>query len=290
MRENMARDEIVSQYLSDLYDSFTYTDEEKDAYYQENAASYDQVEYAYAYLSGSADEEAGIDQETAMATAAGNAQTILDTWDGGDLEAFQAAVEEVTGGAPTETSLAQSSFLSQFDGSVTQEDLADGYVFSHESSAAWYVVYVQGVQTCDYPTVNVRHILVKVEDTDGDGTYSDEEKQAAYDEIVALRDEWLAGDPTEDSFSALQRLRARIRPRPLRAVYTKTSTGERWWRNLTPSALPATNRGTMTLYTGRVRLTPDTTWCTLWEKGNCTAGSWRIPLFGRRTTRRPARP
>ena len=208
VRENMARDEIVSQYLSDLYDSFTYTDEEKDAYYQENAASYDQVEYAYAYLSGSADEEAGIDQETAMATAAGNAQTILDTWDGGDLEAFQAAVEEVTGGAPTETSLAQSSFLSQFDGSVTQEDLADGYVFSHESSAGWYVVYVQGVQTCDYPTVNVRHILVKVEDTDGDGTYSDEEKQAAYDEIVALRDEWLAGDPTEDSFAALATLKS----------------------------------------------------------------------------------
>ena len=40
-------------------------------------------------------------------------------------------------------------------------------------------------------------------DEDGDGEYSEAEKQAAYDAVKAIEDEWLAGEATEDSFAAL---------------------------------------------------------------------------------------
>ena len=55
--------------------------------------------------------------------------------------------------------------------------------------------------------VNVRHILTKfaggTTNDDGETVYSDDEKKAAYDKLVALRDEWLAGEATEESFAAL---------------------------------------------------------------------------------------
>jgi len=66
-----------------------------------------------------------------------------------------------------------------------------------------YVVYILGTESNDYPTVNVRHILIKAVDADGDGTYSDAEKQTAYDAVKAIEDEWLAAGGTEEGFAAL---------------------------------------------------------------------------------------
>jgi hypothetical protein len=66
-----------------------------------------------------------------------------------------------------------------------------------------------GLDDNDYNTVSVRHILIKAEDTDGDGEYSDEEKQTAYDALTAIQDEWLSGEATEDSFAALAASTAR---------------------------------------------------------------------------------
>ena len=40
-------------------------------------------------------------------------------------------------------------------------------------------------------------------DADADGSYSEEELTAARDSIESIRDEWLAGEATEESFAAL---------------------------------------------------------------------------------------
>ncbi len=53
-----------------------------------------------------------------------------------------------------------------------------------------------------YPTVAVRHILVKAEAAE-DGTYTDEAKEAAKAKAEEILKEWEEGDKTEESFAAL---------------------------------------------------------------------------------------
>ena len=53
-----------------------------------------------------------------------------------------------------------------------------------------------------YPTIAVRHILIKAEAAE-DGTYSDEAKEAAKARAEEILAEWEAGDKTEESFAAL---------------------------------------------------------------------------------------
>ena len=53
-----------------------------------------------------------------------------------------------------------------------------------------------------YPSVNIRHILVKAE-ADESGVYTDEAKEAAKAKAEEIYEEWKAGDATEESFAAL---------------------------------------------------------------------------------------
>ena len=78
----------------------------------------------------------------------------------------------------------------------------DSTVYEQED-AGYYVVLFQSRETEEYNTVNVRHILVQAEDTDGDGTISDEEKAAAEEKMNDIKAEWEAGEQTEDAFAAL---------------------------------------------------------------------------------------
>ena len=202
VRANMAEELIASRYADDIYASFTYTDEELDAYYAENADSYDYVNVLYTLISAAANDEEGIDADTAKAAAEDKAKVIL-AGAGSSEEAFRAAVLKETETEATETSYTVTSFLSRYEGSVERDDIAEGKVFSHSTDSGVYVVYVLGTESNDYPTVNVRHILVKAVDADGDGTYSDAEKQTAYDAVKAIENEWLAGGGTEEGFAAL---------------------------------------------------------------------------------------
>ena len=202
VRANMAEELIASRYADDIYSSFTYTDEELDAYYAENADSYDYVNVLYTLISAAANDEEGIDADTAKAAAEDKAKVIL-AGAGSSEEDFRAAVLKETETEATETSYTVTSFLSRYEGSVERDDIAEGKVFSHSTDSGVYVVYVLGTESNDYPTVNVRHILVKAVDADGDGTYSDTEKQTAYDAVKAIENEWLAGGGTEEGFAAL---------------------------------------------------------------------------------------
>ncbi len=207
VREIMTREYLSSRYLNDVYQSYSYTDAEKDAYYAEHADDLNTVEFLYVFISGAADESAGLDQEAAMSAAAETARTIVSN-SAGDEDLFRAAVSAALEQEPTETSYSVSSFLSSYEGDVTREELTAGTVFAHEDSSGWYAVYVLGLEDNDYRPVSVRHILVKAVDEDGDGVYSEEEKQAAYDAILAIQEEWLAGEATEDSFAALANLKS----------------------------------------------------------------------------------
>ena len=192
LRRHMEQELINERYLSDLYDSFSFTDEEKDAYYIEHADTLDQVSYLYSYVAAEEGKDAG---ETA--------QAVLDGMEGSDEAAFRASALAVTGSEATRSSTSRTGFLSQYTDGLTAEEIREGAVFTHDSGSGWYAIYVLGTEDNSYHTVSVRHVLIKAEDTDGDGIWSDEEKAAAYDTVKALYDEWLAGEATEESFAAL---------------------------------------------------------------------------------------
>ena len=64
--------------------------------------------------------------------------------------------------------------------------------------------YLQnGLEKTDECYVDVRHILVCPESADGSGTYTDAEWAAAETKATDLLNQWLAQDPTEDSFAAM---------------------------------------------------------------------------------------
>ena len=70
--------------------------------------------------------------------------------------------------------------------------------------SGYYVVVFHNRSDNDVETVSFRHILIKAEDTDEDGEYSDEELQAALTEIEAVYEEWLDGENTAERFYELQ--------------------------------------------------------------------------------------
>ena len=199
VERNITEELLIQRYQTDLYNSFSYTDAEKDAYYEENADTLDQVRYLYVNVPAAADEAAGVTQEAALAAAGEAAAAIAEAAD--SEEAFRAAAEEA-GYEALENSYVISSFLSIYD-EVERDDLTEGTVFTHEMTNSVYAIYVLGIEDNHYNTVSVRHILIKCEDTDGDGEYSDAEKQAALDAIKAIEAEWKAGAADEDSFAAL---------------------------------------------------------------------------------------
>lgn len=201
VREKMAQELLMSRFLEEQLESYTYTDQDLDSYYAEHENELNKVNYIYTLISGAADEAAGLDSEAAMAVARTNAQTIVSKAE--SEEAFRAAVLDVTGSEATKTSYSVNSFLNMYGDDMTAEDLAAGKCFTHETSSGVYAIYILGIDDNDYNTVSMRHILIEVADEDGDGTLSDAEKQSAYDAVKAIEEEWLAGEATEESFAAL---------------------------------------------------------------------------------------
>ena len=196
VRRHMEQEAIINRYLNDLYNGAEFTDAEKEAYYNDHAETNNQVNALYYYLPAS--EEGA--EETVTA--------IVESMEDESETAFRTAVLELTGEEANENSYTQSGFMTQYEGAVQEDELTAGTVFTHGNDSGWYAVYVLGLEDNHYNTVSVRHILIKAVDEDGDGEYSDEEKQAAYDAVVAIQDEWLAGDATEDSFAALAQERS----------------------------------------------------------------------------------
>ena len=73
-----------------------------------------------------------------------------------------------------------------------------------DTITAFYVVLFTGKNENNTKLVNVRHILVGFEgETQEDGTYSDEVKEAAKTKAEDILSQWKSGDATEDSFAAL---------------------------------------------------------------------------------------
>lgn len=196
VRAHMEEEALINGYLEQLYDSYEFTDEELEAEYTENKNDYDRVSVSYVNVAAAE----GVDPKQITEDIAAAAAD-------GTEEDFNAAAE-AAGQSVTHTSYSVSGFLNQYGESVTAEDLREGLIFTHQTDNNGYAVYVEGLEDNDYHTVSVRHILIKAVDADGDGSYSEEELNAAAEQVVAIQAEWLANGGDEAAFEELARTRS----------------------------------------------------------------------------------
>ena len=224
VRALMADSALAAKVLEQYQDSLQYSDAELEEYYASLEGGSDLFDYAYYYVAaeklpvegdGSAAEDESAEPQTAVTEqtlleAKMTAQAIEMAYkDGADIEdpteRLNAAIEAEfdTASATVRSGVAGSSLgdLGEWlrDGARKSGDLT---VVEDSAGQGSYVVLFLAREDNHYPTVSVRHILIKAAAGE-DGTYSDEAKQAALEKINEIRAEFDSGDKSEESFAAL---------------------------------------------------------------------------------------
>ena len=223
---------IADAYYTEYANNLTYTADEIEAYNAEHYDAYSTFDYSYYYVNANsflpedvtaadATEEQRANSIQAAKEAAellANATDITvlnDLIAGMDINAGSTTAKATSIGPTTLSNIAtlysdwiidsarvaNETTVVEYDSDSDEDELADGF----------YVVMFEGRNNYEEKMRSVRHILVSfeggTEETAEDGTtttvYSEDEKQAAYDEAKALYDQWLAGEATEESFAAL---------------------------------------------------------------------------------------
>lgn len=191
---------VAQNYSTAVSEGFSYTQEEKDAWYAENADSYDVISY-YSYFVGSDNEAfASIEGDDAKKEAAHAAAEEIAA---PDAEAFIANAQAFDAEAAPAEQYTQGSSLSYYDYGEWLLDAnrkaGDATVVDTDGGA--YALLYTGRDANDYYLTAMRHILIEAE-ADENGEYTDVSKEAARARIHEITAEWQA-DPTEDRFAEL---------------------------------------------------------------------------------------
>ena len=222
---------IADAYYSAYAETLTYTAEEIAEYNDANYDSFSTFEYSYFYVNAkyflpsdvSATEATEEQTNAAIASAKAVAEELALS---NNLDILNKNI--VKAEIPGSTTTAATEIDNTTKGSIgtlyvdwivdSARVVGDTTVVEYESDSdedevvdGYYVVLFEGRNDFNEKMRSVRHILVMfdggTEETDADGNtttvYSDEEKQAAYDEAKALYDQWIADGATEDGFAAL---------------------------------------------------------------------------------------
>ena len=220
VRSLLEDDMLAAKALSQYKDSLSFSDEELEEYYASLNGSKDYFNYAYYYVAAEKLPVEGETAEGAEPETAVTEQTLLEAKmtaqaietayaDGADIadftERFNAAIEaEFDTASATVRSNAIGSGLGDLgewlrDSARKAGDLT---VVEDSQGEGYYVGLFLAREDNHYPTVSVRHILIKAVAGE-DGTYSDEAKQAALDRVNEIKAEFESGDQSEESFAAL---------------------------------------------------------------------------------------
>ena len=216
--EQAIKDGILAQAYSQNYEnSLTYTTDQLTTAYNADPNSYDVVDCQYVTVSGSpATTDASgntVDVTDAMKTEAmtkakTTADSIYASYKGGkSLSDLSSANDGTSYSAPT-GSTHYDTVLSNwlFD---SARKAGDSAVLEDTSTSNYYVVVFGSRYRYDYKTVNVRHILLKIDDSALDSTSAtyNSDLQALKDTVKAKADallaQWKSGEATEDSFAKL---------------------------------------------------------------------------------------
>ena len=233
-RTCVERAQLANSYHDSVYNGLTYTDEEIQAYYDENADSMDTYEYYYAMIDGTAEtttdadgnevepteEESAAAMEEAKAQADAFAAALNEADDKaaafGDLLGDYVGEDSVDTYSPLRTTVG-SGLASSYSEWMQDAGRTAGDVTVAESttssSTGYYVVLFMDRYRDETPTVDIRHILIQAELTqeDDESTEDVDESQiptqealdAAKAEAEDLLAQWEAGDKTAESFGAL---------------------------------------------------------------------------------------
>lgn len=207
---------LVSEFGAAHQESLTYTEKEIEKYYNKNKDNFDVVDYDYIYFPGTAEPTKNDKGESVPATEEANkaaskaakkdAEAVLEKLQaGGDLEkiakdykkaTFSAKKDAVNGGD------AISQWLFSKDRTSGDSDIV-------ESNGSYYVALFHDRGRNDYNTVNVRHILLRVDDSKLDPKADDykEQLEALKKEQKEKADkvmkEWKDAGATEEAFAKL---------------------------------------------------------------------------------------
>ena len=203
LENRILADEFYDAYFTTLAD---YSDEELDAYYQENKDTLDTITYYWRQFDGSVEKTTDADGKTvepteeektaAMEAAHASAEAALAEVEGNlDAVVGNEDYTEATG-----LLVNTSSFY--YDWLVDAERKSGDATILDDSTGYYVVVFGERYRS-ETPTVDVRHILVEAEVAEGADAPTDEAYAAAEKKAQELLDQWKAGEATEESFAAL---------------------------------------------------------------------------------------
>lgn len=207
---------IASHYDTNYTDGLTYSDADIASYYEKNQDTFLVASYEYIYFNGLASSTTDADGNTVEPTEEESAAAAAAAKEAADaaLKRYQAgeALEDIAGdydngtyaspaGVPNSGNTLSAWVFDEARQANDVEVLQDG--------ANYYLVLFHECGRNEYNTVNVRHILVKVDssslDTNSETYEADlaalkETKKAEADKILQ---EWKDGAATEESFAEL---------------------------------------------------------------------------------------
>ncbi len=215
--EKILKDSVLATYYMMNYrDGLTYSDEQIEEYYQAHKSNFDVVAYDYIYFKGTAPSTTDADGKNVPPTEEENKAA---------AEKAQAAAEEALARFRNGESLEDiakdyeiGSYFSQTDAS-NYGDTMSSWLFDDarksgdaeivESNGSRYLMLFHSRGRNEYETVNVRHILCKL-----DTTGLDKEAEDYQTKLAALKDEqkakadqvlqeWKDGGATEEAFAKL---------------------------------------------------------------------------------------
>lgn len=205
--ESCLKDQVLADKYASKYseDNFVYTDDEIQAYYEENKNTYDVIDAAYVTVSGTpeakTDDEGNTIEATdeektaAMEAAKTAADEILAAYKaGGDLE----KLAEDHDATYSDTTPSASSVCGEWLFDEARKS-GDADVIEDESGSRYYVAVFNSRERNEALDYTVRHILVTGDNLDlPEGETATEEQIAA--KAQEILDSW---DGTEDGFAKL---------------------------------------------------------------------------------------
>ena len=209
LRDMAQRETLAMKYVQHFEDSLEFSKKEIDAEYKNDKDSYDVYHFTYCMIGATQDQavapdEAGMNAAKAKADdiAAKLKQSGEPTADSfkavvGDDPDVQFSTADMDGATLTQYQVPFEDWIKD-----AKRAAGDVEVFEQEGYG-WFVILFEGRARNTDPTVNVRHILVRATDADGDGSLSDAEMAEAKTKIEQIKAEWDAGEQTEERFGEL---------------------------------------------------------------------------------------
>lgn len=199
-------------------EQFEYTDEELAAYYDSLNGESDKYNYWYYHLAAETvdsepDADGNVTSEVTTETleaAQQQADNIINAYKArlpeDEFESYfnSAISSQVSAECTSMTNTFASSVNSDYKEWLTDSSREAGDIeaFVNSSETGYYIVVFGSHDDNHYPTVSVRHILIRAEE-DENGEYSDEALAAAEEKAGEILEQWKNGEATEESFAAL---------------------------------------------------------------------------------------